>query len=375
MAPAIAAAGSFDPREWESVADFVHGLEAGSGPLETRIHPADEMYGFEIQAPYRTRQAAAVLYFSTARSIFRTVSDVVAWRFGDFGAVGSFLDFACGYGRATRFFARALDPAKITAAEIDPGAVRFQEETFGVRGCLSGTDPGALDLSGRFDVVLAVSFFSHLPADRFEAWLTRLYSHLAEGGVLMFSTHGPDLLPASQTMPGPGLAFRPESETARLEGSEYGTSWVTADYVQGAAARASGGAGRLCGFPNGLCGYQDLYVLAKPPLPSGPDLRLARDPLGTMMHSAIQNGVVTARGWAAGDRDERPPDVKLYLGERLESMSPGHGPPGARRDWSFAFPVSAVSPDAVVRIEAESAKGFSRVLVAETLRPYLPRGA
>ena len=372
----MASDATFDPAAAsEDVAAYLRRLEGGRTALVTRIHPSDEMYRFELAAPHRSPQTAALLYFAAAGAIFRTVSEIVAWRFGGFGGVGSFLDFACGYGRATRFFARALEPSKITVAEIDAGAVRFQQEAFGVRGCVSGTDPTALPLEGPFDVVLAVSFFSHLPAARFEAWLARLYALVADGGVLIFSTHGPQHLPGREAMTDAGLAFAPVSETRRLEGSEYGTSWVTADYVRGAAAGAIGSGGRLFAFPYGLCGYQDLYVLAKPPQRQGAELRLARDPLGALLSAGIDGGVVTASGWAAGEGDERPPDVSLLLGDRAEAVSPGDGAPGARREWSFTFPLSAVQPDRIVRIEATSPRGASRVLVAETLRPYLPRGA
>ena len=266
----------------------------------------------------------------------------------------------------------ALAPGKITVAEIDPGAVRFQEEAFGVRGVVAGTAPESLALSDAFDVVVASSFFSHLPAGRFEAWMERLYARVAPGGVLIFSVHGIWLLPAGEPAPPSGIAFRPVSETRRLEGAEYGTSYVTPEFVRGAAAKVAGADARLVALPLGLCGFQDLYVLCRPPVPAGPDPRMTLVPRGTLVHGAVENGVVTAQGWAVGDRDERPPDVRLLLGERVAEVSPGQGASGARRDWSFTFPVAGTDPDALVRIEAVSARGVAKILVAETLRPYLP---
>jgi SAM-dependent methyltransferase len=303
------------------------------------------------------------------------MSELVAWRFGGFGGIRNLLDFASGYGRTTRFFVQVLDPGRITIAEIDTEAVQFQTDAFGVRGCVSGNDPRDLALTGRFDLVLAVSFFSHLPESRFRAWLERLYRLVARGGMLVFSTHGEAVKPVDEALSPSGFAFRAQSETTRLAGHEYGTSWVTSEFVRRASFEASGEAGRLAVYPEGLCGYQDLYVLSKPPLPEGSDPLLAPHPKGALEFATIEDGVVISRGWAVGDRDERPPDVKLYFGERLQAVSPGTGEGGTRREWSFTFPASAVSPDCVVRIEAESVRGVARLLVAETLRPYIRAAA
>ena len=364
-------AAPFDPGANAEVAACVRELAGAGPPLVTRLHPADEMYGYELAGHHRTPETAAVFYFATGASIFRTVSEIAAWRFGGLGRVRSFLDFAAGYGRATRFLARALGPERVTMAEIDPGAVRFQQETLGVRSVVSDHDPRRLALEGPFDFVLAISLFSHLPAGRFEAWLDRLDALVAPGGVLVFSTHGERLAPEAERPGASGLSFRPESETERLDGNEYGTSWVAPRYVRAASAALPGRARRLFVFSEGLCGYQDLYVLAKPPLPEGPEPALSRDPAGALDHAAVEGGTVSARGWALGASDERPPDVRLFFGGELAATSPGAGEPGARREWRLTFSTSAVSPDAIVRFEAVSARGARRLLVAETLRPYL----
>jgi SAM-dependent methyltransferase len=364
----------FDPCVSEEVAACVREMAAEDPPLATRIHPSDEMYRFDLAGHHRTPETASVFYFSTGASIFKTVSEIAAWRFGGLDHVRSMLDFAAGYGRATRFFARALDPRRVTVAEIDPGAVRFQQETFGVRGVVSGHDPRSLSLDGSFDLVLAVSLFSHLPSDRFEAWLERLFRLVPEGGVLAFSTHGPDLLPEGVALPASGIVFQPESETRRLAGDEYGTTWVSEEFVRRAVERTAPSSARVSAHPRGLVGHQDLYVVAKAPVP--PErLRLARDPVGALDRASIESGTVRAAGWAAGDLDERPPDVRLVFGERAAAVSPGQGPPGAQRRWTFEFPVASVSPDRIIRIEAVSERGAAKLLVAETLRPYLPGAA
>jgi len=362
----------FDARAWEEVDAYLNGLGDGAARLATRIHPADEMYRYEMLAPHRTPRAASILYFAAGGQILHAVEQIARWRFGALAGVRSLLDFASGYGRTTRHLARFLDPARITVAEIEPDAVRFQTETFGVRGIVSATRPEDLRIEGQFDVVLAASFFSHLPALRFEQWLGRLYAATAPGGVLIFSVHGMDLLPGLEIDRVSGIVFQPVSETTRLDGAEYGTSYVTPEFVRAVAERVAGGEARFVGSPFGLCGFQDLYVLVRPPSPSLPELHVERFPWGTLDASAIRDGVASVAGWAIGAPDERPPDARLFLGDRVAAISPGEGPRGARHRWSFAFPVASVSPDTMVRVEVQSERGLTRILVAATLRPYLP---
>jgi SAM-dependent methyltransferase len=360
--------GPFDPCASPEAAAYVRALGRGEGDFETRIHPRDEMYRFELAAPHRTADIAAIRYFAVGNSVARTVRELADWRFGGASRVGSLFDFASGYGRSTRFLLRSLDAARITVAEIDPDAVRFQAETFGVNGIVSAHDPGALPPSGPFDIVLAVSLFSHLPAGRFEAWLERLWDLVAPRGVLAFSTNGERVLPSSVRMSSSGFAYAPRSETTRLSGDEYGTTWVRPDFVRRAAAAAAPEAG-LAFRADGLCGAQDLYVLARDP--AAGSLTLTRDPMGALEWAAVKDGFVTARGWAQGDADERPPDVKLYVGSVLAEHSPGEGAPGSRREWRFVFPTAGIPSDRVIRIEAESARGRSQLLVTETLGPYV----
>lgn len=141
------------------LAAYVRELAGEGPPLETRIHPADEMYQYELRFHHESSDAAALLYFTAGHQVFRTVEEIVVWRFGGFGAVRSFLDFAGGYGRFGRFLARRMEPRRVAVAEIDPAGVRFQEETLGVRGFVSDADPEAFRLEGPYDVVFASSFF------------------------------------------------------------------------------------------------------------------------------------------------------------------------------------------------------------------------
>jgi SAM-dependent methyltransferase len=366
-----------EPCVWRDVGAYVRRFADERGALCSRIHPADEMYRYERSIPYRSREAAAIGYFATGHQIFRTVREIAEWRFGRFAGVRSFLDFASGYGRLTRFLVRDLPPERITVAEIDPAAVRFQQSVLGVNGLVSGADPEALRFPRLFDMVFAASFFSHLPSLSFGPWLRRLHAAVSPGGLLVFSVHDMHLLPDAETDERAGIVFRPTSETERLDPETYGTSYVTPAFVREAANQAGLDGDRLLAFSRGLCGLQDLFVLLRPPSPDRPDLQVSPCPRGTCDVSRIQDGVVSLEGWVEGGAGERPPDVRLHLREVLAASLPGDAAAGSgsRRRWSFAFPLTAVEPDDVVRVEAESARGLTSILAVGSMRPYLPAAA
>jgi SAM-dependent methyltransferase len=116
------------------------------------------------------------------------------------------LDMPCGHGRVLRFLRAAFPDAEITACDVDRDGVDFCARTFGVRGVYSRDDPQEIDLDGGFDLVWCGSLLTHLPAERFRAFLRFFESMLAYNGLLVFTTHGrraADLLRRGET--GSGL--------------------------------------------------------------------------------------------------------------------------------------------------------------------------
>jgi hypothetical protein len=58
------------------------------------------------------------------------------------------LDFACGYGRLLRLLTHSLSVNNITASEIQPEALAFVIDRFGVRVAPSNADPKAFQPRG-----------------------------------------------------------------------------------------------------------------------------------------------------------------------------------------------------------------------------------
>jgi len=174
----------------------------------------------------------------------------------------SFLEFACGHGRFTRHLVKALPPGALTVSDVVPGCVAFLRRHWAVDGFDSTSDPAALKIPGRYDVVFVLSLFSHLPESSWHAWLRRLYEAVASGGVLVMTTHGEHAARKSNVELGEaGFAFFAASESKALQAAEYGTTFASAEYVRQAIAAAA--QATALHIPVAFWSYQDAWVVAK----------------------------------------------------------------------------------------------------------------
>jgi len=344
-------------------AEYARLVSAGDPGFVAEIDPADEMFAFALRSLRGSADAAAILYFSIGRLIADSIGEALAWRFPN-RPPASLLDFAAGFGRATRFLARRLDPGTITAAEVDPAALAFQAKRFGVRTLLSPMDAEGFDPGPPHEAVVGSSFFSHLSEARFGPWLAKLWSAVAPGGILVFSTHGPELLAESADW-SRGIVFRAASETDRLDPEAYGTSWVTPEFVAGEIRRSCAG-GSLHAIPFGLDGRQDLYAVARPPHLPDSLLRISAVPRGELDAMSLAGGRLLCEGFL-----DPPSEAELVLLARHEERARMRVDRGdAPRRWRLETDRGGISPDDVVRVEARSA-GRARILAMGTLRPHL----
>lgn len=175
----------------------------------------------------------------------------------------SFLEFACGHGRFTRHLARALAPGALTVSDVVPGCVAFLQQHWAVKGFDSTSDPAALSIPDRYEIVFALSLFSHLPESTWHAWLRRLYGAVAPGGVLVLTTHGEEAARKSGVDWGAtGFAFFAASESQALHGTEYGTSFTSPRFVEEAIAAAATPA-EVTHIPGAFWSYQDAWILGR----------------------------------------------------------------------------------------------------------------
>jgi SAM-dependent methyltransferase len=138
---------------------------------------------------------------TSSRAEFRTVGEqAVADVLRAYGAVrpeegyGRWLDYGCGSGRILLQLRRA-GVAELWGVDPDRAAIRWLRRRYGAERFAEL--PPAFPLAfpaGSFDVVLAISIFTHLDEAPQLAALAEIARLLRPGGLLIASTHGRELL-------------------------------------------------------------------------------------------------------------------------------------------------------------------------------------
>ena len=203
------------------------------------IHSGDFIYEHLLRehrplSDQENRELVVEFYFADGDRSARRLDEVVRRFHPHAGARQlSLLEFASGYGCVSRHLGKMADRYDLLACDIHPQAIDFLEHRLDVRALLSRSDPAEFKPDRKFDVVFALSFFSHIPDRNWGRWVAALFDCVAENGLLIFTAHGriahedvnrPQLDPA-------GYWFLALSEQKDLPTDEYGTMIVTPAYA------------------------------------------------------------------------------------------------------------------------------------------------
>ncbi len=367
-------------------------LESG---VDLSVSSRDEMFKLFFYEHGEAIDASLIMYLESGKRIWRTLRQVLEWRFGRLEQIDSLLDLAAGYGRVTRFAVGDIAAERIWIAEIDEEAVRFQKETFGVHGLQTTARPEDFSPDRSFDCILVSSLFTHLPEERFGGWLRRLLSLVNPGGLLAFSVHDLALCPEAG---GSSFVFAPQSESASLDGREYGSTWVGESYVRERIdALREGRDLRTLRVPRALANYQDLYVVLQGSLAGADDggddgaLRHLRGGADGFLEACYLSAgrELELRGWVT-DRVTKLPirEVVVTLdgivATRTHSFSPRPdvaaaflGDAGVGQGWriTITLPRRCDFQRARLRIVAIGNDRFETCLDEMSIQEILSRGA
>jgi SAM-dependent methyltransferase len=105
------------------------------------------------------------------------------------------LDYGCGWGRLTRFFARDVAPGALFGCDPVQGILDVCEDN-GVPAVLERCEyvPQSLPFGERFDTAYAFSVFTHLSESSHLASLRALHASLKPDGLLVLTIRPPDYL-------------------------------------------------------------------------------------------------------------------------------------------------------------------------------------
>ncbi|ABG50673.1 Methyltransferase type 11 [Trichodesmium erythraeum IMS101] len=354
---------------------FIQDQTKKSDKINVIIHPQDEMYLYALKNTDGRKDEALLRYFSNGKRILDAVKQIVEWYFDGFENISSFLDFASGYGRFSRFLVQEIPNNKIWVSDIYPKAVEFQKQQFGVEGIVSTNYPENYQINQKFDCIFACSFFSHTPQKTFTSWLEKLYSSLTENGILIFSTHDLSLMTIEADVEAEEIYFTPESESLFLKTEDYGVTYVGEKWVAKVIQKVTQGKAKWHRIQRGLCGHHDLYIIRKKEA-----RRSNKEQVGEQIDELLNfhchpdggckkiqmtvTGDIYLEGWAADINPEEKVEKISFLinGNEVESCYPKPENKTQKYQWSSTINTQNLSANDIILVKIINNFNLERVV-------------
>lgn len=197
------------------------------------------------------------------RSARSVVSELAAAGFGETQPLNA-LDFGCGSARALRHVA-ALTSWTLHGCDIDRPAIDWAARTFPDASFqVNDPEPPLRFNDTTFDIVYAISLFTHFSEEMQQKWIAELQRIVRPGGAIVISSMGPSVIANF-----PSYATPENIRTLHERGSLFISK--PGEFNASAAFHSLRGLTRLGGDAlqllawreNGLDGFQDLALFRK----------------------------------------------------------------------------------------------------------------
>jgi SAM-dependent methyltransferase len=169
-------------RYWRSAAAGAAGDGTGSTPLQVPPLALIDLVSGQPDIPWFLeggKRAAAAIRAALARQGV-AIEELAA-----------LLDFGCGCGRVLRHWQGLAPGTEIHGSDLSPRSIEWGQRHLGfARLQTNGLAPPLPYPDQSFDLVYALSVFTHLPEDLQQPWIDELRRVLKPGGLLLLSTHG-----------------------------------------------------------------------------------------------------------------------------------------------------------------------------------------
>ena len=226
--------------------------------VNEKIHPDDHMYKVMVG----NNNAAG--YIPSGRRNTMVFRNLVKEHNPSLLRDVRLLDYGCGHGRMTRHMPSAFSPSVLVAADVLEGGVRFCAEELGTVPFVISNDNPISNYDGKFDVIISVSVFTHLPMPLFKTTLAALSEVLDNEGLLLFTANGDAFLKRKNVELTDGFYFgninpRKAGGASKLPLEEYGQTCVSPEFMDKLFQET--GLQLVKHIPEGHVGYQDIYVV------------------------------------------------------------------------------------------------------------------
>jgi SAM-dependent methyltransferase len=165
--------------------------------------------------------ASGVALANQGKSFYGKLGERFARRSDRPLAASRVLDFGCGWGRLTRFFARDVEPGHLYGCDPVEQILDVCRQS-GVPATLARTDflPERLPFEEPFDLAFSFSVFTHISEAAHESCLRALHGALRPGAILVLTVRPPEYLRFSALMRPALEALGPDLRSA-LEQPRY----------------------------------------------------------------------------------------------------------------------------------------------------------
>ena len=175
---------------------------------------------------------------NTSAAVFLSVGQRTAENIrAALGAIGrpidsfeDILDFGCGCGRTLRWLAASNPEKRWHGSDVDPEAIRWCQNNFpSARFDVNPAWPPLPYADASFDLIYAVSVFTHLGEEHQRRWFEDLRRVLKPGGALLFTVFGEHVRPPLDER---GFLFRTSSKLQGIVPSWYHTAFQSQEYLE-----------------------------------------------------------------------------------------------------------------------------------------------
>jgi SAM-dependent methyltransferase len=253
-----------------------HNLRLTTMALSERLARVEVASDLPLPPPrlrYRVHGAVdAQSFLAVGSACARDLAALLKDRGREFASFERVLDFGCGCGRTLRCFKEHPPCQHLCGTDIDAAAINWCRKRLSglAEWNINSLCPPTSYPNSTFDLIYAISVFTHLDQDAQFAWLAELNRIAKPGAWLILTTHGEHVCgqtldPETQaTLHHKGFLFVvKETGFWKLDGlpDTYQTSYHTKEYVAREWPRYFE---ILAHVEKGMAANQDAVLLAKP---------------------------------------------------------------------------------------------------------------